>query len=156
MDAGKEVRYPLSGKTTAASISLTNGDKPIYFFPLQRSIPYIDCEIQLHWRITVERLKKCKLKTIKLENLCDVDVSFSFCIFVRPVLSVTNEGREGFHQRLIERQARGEWTKQWKSPTMWKLCRGGPQRQGKLRHWSEAEKRKGGTPGLCCVDVDMC
>ena len=26
---------------------------------------------------------------------------------VSPVLSVTNEGREGFHQRLIERQARG-------------------------------------------------
>ena len=36
-----------------------------------------------------------------------MDVSFAFCIFVRPVLSVTNEGREGFHQRLIERQARG-------------------------------------------------
>ena len=36
-----------------------------------------------------------------------MDVSFAFCIFVRPVLSVTNEGKEGFHQRLIERQARG-------------------------------------------------
>ena len=36
-----------------------------------------------------------------------MDVSFAFCIFVRPVLSVTNEGKEGFRQRLIERQARG-------------------------------------------------
>ena len=85
-----------------------------------------------------------------------MDVSFAFCIFVRPVLSVTNEGKEGFHQRLIERQARGEMDKaveaadnvetvqRWASTML-------SQHQGKLRHWSEAEKRKGGTPPACVV-----
>ena len=86
-----------------------------------------------------------------------MDVSFAFCIFVRPVLSVTNEGREGFHQRLIERQARGEMDKAVEvADNVETVQRWASTRHWKLRHWSEAEKRKGGTPGLCCVDVDMC
>ena len=87
-----------------------------------------------------------------------MDVSFAFCIFVRPVLSVTNEGKEGFHQRLIERQARGENGQSSGSRRQCGNCAEvglNNQHRGKLRHWSEAEKRKGGTPGLCCADVDM-
>ena len=90
-----------------------------------------------------------------------MDVSFAFCIFVRPVLSVTNEGKEGFHQRLIERQARGENGQSSGSRRQCGNCaevglNNVESTSGEIEALERGRETEGRNPScLCCVDVDM-